>query len=104
MTTIGASLKITGEITSQEDVTIHGSVKGQIRIQQGTLLIAPKGHIDAGVQGSKVTIHGRLAGDVAATERIELMPTADVTGTLTARAIVLQDGAAFNGLIDSKKN
>jgi cytoskeletal protein CcmA (bactofilin family) len=104
MTTIGASLKITGEITSQEDITIHGCVKGHIRIQDGTLLVAPKGDIDAQVQGARVTIHGKLAGAVAATERIELTPTADVTGTLTARAIVLQDGAAFNGSIDSTRH
>jgi cytoskeletal protein CcmA (bactofilin family) len=104
MTTIGASLTITGEITSQEDITIHGSVKGHIRMQHGTLLVAPKGHIDAEVHGSRVTIHGTLAGDVAASERIELTPTADVTGTLTAKAVVLQDGAAFNGSIDGRKN
>jgi cytoskeletal protein CcmA (bactofilin family) len=104
MTTIGASLKITGEVTSQEDITIHGSVTGQIRMNNGTLLVAPKGHIDAAVHGLRVTIHGRLAGDVAATERIELTPTADVTGTLTSKAIVLQDGAAFNGMIDRTKN
>jgi cytoskeletal protein CcmA (bactofilin family) len=104
MTTIGASLTITGEVTSQEDITIHGSVKGQIRMKDGTLLVAPKGHIDAEVHGLRVTIHGRLAGDVAATERIELTPTADVTGTLTSRAIVLREGAAFNGMIDRTKN
>jgi cytoskeletal protein CcmA (bactofilin family) len=104
MTTIGASLRITGEVTSQEDITIHGSVTGQIRMKDGTLLVAPKGHIDAEVHGLRVTIHGRLAGDVAATERIELTPTADVTGTLTARAVVLRDGAAFSGMIDRTKN
>ena len=51
MTTIGASLRITGEVTSQEDITIHGSVTGQIRMKDGTLLVAPKGHIDAEVHG-----------------------------------------------------
>jgi cytoskeletal protein CcmA (bactofilin family) len=100
MTTIGPSILITGEITSQEDITIHGRVKGHIRMQDGSLLVAPKGHVDADVLGARVTIHGRAAGDIAASERLELTATADVTGTLTARAIVLQDGAAFSGLID----
>jgi cytoskeletal protein CcmA (bactofilin family) len=100
MTTIGPSLLITGEITSQEDITIHGRIKGQIRMQEGALLLAPKAHVDADVHGGRITIHGTLAGNVAATERIELTATADVNGTLTAAAIVLQEGALFNGLVD----
>ena len=100
MTIIGASLLITGEITSQEDITVHGRVKGQIRMEQGSLLVAPKASLDADVEGARVTIQGTLAGNVAAAERIELTPTADVSGTLTTCAIVMHDGARFNGLID----
>lgn len=100
MTTIGASLLITGEIVSQEDITIHGSVKGQIRMEAGSLLVAPKGSVEADVEGTRITIHGKLAGSVAAGERIELTPTADVSGMLTTGAVVMHDGARFNGLID----
>jgi cytoskeletal protein CcmA (bactofilin family) len=100
MTTIGPSLIITGDVTSQEDMTVHGKVNGQITMQQGTLVIAPTGSADANVQGITVTIHGKVGGDVAASERIELTQTAVVNGTITAPALVLQDGATFNGIID----
>jgi cytoskeletal protein CcmA (bactofilin family) len=100
MTTIGASLLITGEITSHEDITVHGRVKGQIRMMEGSLLVAPTAGVDADIEGAQVTIHGTLAGNVVAAERIELTPTADVSGTLTTCAIVMHDGATFNGLID----
>jgi cytoskeletal protein CcmA (bactofilin family) len=99
-TTIGASLVISGEVTSQEDITIHGRVKGQIRMQEGALLIAPTGSVEAEVEGARVRIQGRLAGNVAAAERIELAPTADVSGMLTTCAILMHEGATFNGLID----
>jgi len=99
-TTIGASLYISGEVTSQEDITIHGRVKGQIRMQEGALLVASTGSVDAEVEGARVTIQGRLAGNVAAAERIELAPTADVSGMLTTCAILMHEGATFNGLID----
>jgi cytoskeletal protein CcmA (bactofilin family) len=99
-TTIGASLSITGEVTSQEDISIHGRVKGQIRMQEGALLVAPTGSVDADVEGARVTIQGTLAGNVAASERIELAPTADVSGMLTTCTILMHDGATFNGLID----
>jgi len=45
MTTIGTSLVITGEVTSKEDITIHGQVKGQISMLEGTLLVAPTARI-----------------------------------------------------------
>jgi cytoskeletal protein CcmA (bactofilin family) len=100
MTTIGPSLTITGDVTSQEDMTVHGKVNGQITMQQGALVVAPTGTAEANVQGSKITVHGKVAGDIAATEKVELTETANVTGTITAPSLVLQDGAMFNGIID----
>jgi cytoskeletal protein CcmA (bactofilin family) len=100
MTTIGPALFITGEITSQEDITVHGRVKGQIRMVEGSLLVAPTAGVNADIEGARVTIHGKLAGNVVAAERIELTPTADVSGTLTTCAVVMHEGATFNGSID----
>jgi cytoskeletal protein CcmA (bactofilin family) len=99
MTTIGPSLMITGELICQEDITIHGRVRGQIRMEQGAMLLAPTGKVEADVKGTRITIHGTLSGDVAA-DRIELTTTANVSGTLTAGEVVMQEGATFNGLVD----
>jgi cytoskeletal protein CcmA (bactofilin family) len=100
MTTIGASLTITGEVTSHEDVTIHGTLNGKISMASGSLLVAPSANVQAEAQVSQLTIHGTFSGDVAATERVELTRTAQVNGTLLAPAVVLQDGAVFNGMIE----
>ena len=100
MTTIGASLTITGEVISHEDVTIHGNVNGKISMQGGLLLVAPSANVRAEAQVSQLKIHGTFSGDVAASERVELSNTAQVSGTLLAPAIVLQEGAVFNGLIE----
>jgi cytoskeletal protein CcmA (bactofilin family) len=104
MTTIGPSLIITGEITSREDITVHGGIKGQVRMDGGALLVAPTGNVDAHVHGTRVTIHGTVAGDVAAGDRIELTATANVTGTLTTSSLILQDGATFNGVVDMDRS
>lgn len=100
MTTIGASLIITGEITSHEDVTIHGKLNGKISMQGGALLVASTANVSADAQGSRVTIHGSFSGDVTAAERIELSSTANVSGTILAPAVVLEDGAVFNGMME----
>ena len=100
MTTIGPSLIIKGEITSTEDVTIQGQVIGTISMQQGALLIAQTAKVEADANALRLTIHGTFAGDVVASERVELTATANMTGTLVAPAVVLQDGAVFNGSIE----
>jgi len=100
MTTIGASLTITGEITSHEDVIIHGTLNGKISMQGGALLVAPTAHVQAEATGSRVTIHGSFSGDVTAAERVELTSTANVSGTVLAPAVILQDGAVFNGMME----
>jgi cytoskeletal protein CcmA (bactofilin family) len=100
MTTIGPTLVITGDVTSHEDITIHGRVKGQVHIKAGALVVAPKGTVEAKVEGLHVMIHGTLAGDVVASERLELTQTANVTGTLTTPTVVVREGATFNGMLD----
>lgn len=103
MTTIGPSLTITGDITSQEDITLNGRINGQIRMDAGSLVVAPQGKVDAEVHGTKMTIQGELTGSVSVDTRLELMPGARVTGTLKAPTVVLQDGATFNGTLDMPK-
>jgi cytoskeletal protein CcmA (bactofilin family) len=100
MTNIGTSLTITGEVISSEDVTIHGSINGKISMQSGLLLVASTANVRAEAQVGQLKIYGTFSGDVAASERVELSDTAQVTGTLLAPSIVVQDGALFNGLIE----
>ncbi len=100
MTNIGPSLLITGEVTSQEDITVHGTVKGHINMEGGALRVAEQGHVDAEVRGTFVTIDGSLDGSVTALSRVEMTPNARVSATLTTPAVILHDGALFNGLID----
>ncbi len=100
MTTIGPTLLITGEVTCQEDITVHGTVNGHINMEGGALRIAQQGRVNAEVRGTSVTIDGSLDGSVTAASRVELTPNAVVTGTLTTPAVRLHDGAVFNGLID----
>lgn len=99
MTTIGVSLVINGQMTSREDITIHGRVKGEISMDAGSLLVAPTANIDARVRATRLTIHGTMAGDIAAAERVELTDTASVSGTLLSPAVVMKEGAFFNGAI-----
>ena len=100
MTTIGASLTITGELISNEDLTISGRVDGPVSTGTGTLIVAERARLTGNVRASRIVIHGTVNGTIAATERIELHPSAEVSGSLSANRVVIADRATFNGRID----
>jgi cytoskeletal protein CcmA (bactofilin family) len=100
MTNLGPSLTISGDITSQEDMFVHGTVKGTIIMEQGALVVERTGTAAANVQASKVTVHGTASGELLASAQIELTETATVDGTIVAPSLVLRDGAVFNGNIE----
>ena len=100
MTHIGPSIRITGDVSSEEDLTIHGRVKGRVVLRDHTVVVAPEAHVDAEVRGSRVIVLGEVKGAVNAEQRIELGPSSTVTGSLSANQVVLIEGARFNGRID----
>jgi cytoskeletal protein CcmA (bactofilin family) len=103
MTTIGASLVVTGELTSDEDLTINGRVRGPVSVRNGTLTIGEDARLESDLRGSRVVIFGTVDGRIAASERIELHPTAVVSGSLSANQVVIADTARFNGSVDMDK-
>ena len=100
MTTIGRSIVITGNVTSDEDLRIDGRVKGVIVMRNATLTVSEAGQVDAEVHGVQVNIQGDLRGSVTATERITLAQTASVQASLSANQVVLIEGTRFGGGID----
>jgi cytoskeletal protein CcmA (bactofilin family) len=101
MASIGRSVVITGEITSDEDLEIDGQIRGQIHLREtAALTIGPDAQVEADLRGARITVLGTVNGNIAATERIELGASANVTGNLSANHVVLIDGTRFHGRID----
>jgi cytoskeletal protein CcmA (bactofilin family) len=104
MTNLGASLTISGDITSQEDMVVHGTVMGTIIMEQGALVVEQTGTAAANVQGSKITVRGTASGELLVSDQIELTETARVDGTITTPSLVLREGAVFNGSIEAGRH
>ena len=100
MTSIGATIVITGEMTSGEDVTVDGRIDGQLLVRDAALTIGERAQVQADVRGARVVVRGLVSGAISASERIELTATATVDGSLSANRVVVADGAQFNGRID----
>lgn len=100
MTSIGATIVIKGEVSSDEDVSVDGRIDGQLVVRDAALTIGERAQIQADIRGARIVVHGLVSGAISASERIELTPSATVNGSLSANRVVVADGAQFNGRID----
>jgi cytoskeletal protein CcmA (bactofilin family) len=97
---IGQSIKIKGELTGNEDLTIDGNVEGKILLKDHHLTIGKNGHITAEIEAKSVQIHGQVVGNVRADDKVEISPSGSVQGDLSAPRVALADGSSFKGAID----
>jgi cytoskeletal protein CcmA (bactofilin family) len=98
-TVIGSQIKLTGDVSGDEDVEIHGRVEGTINLKK-SLVIATGGSVDAKIHAKNVTIAGKVKGDVTADERVELLASGSLEGNVRAPKIVISEGAHFRGSVD----
>lgn len=97
---IGQSIKIKGELTGNEDLTIDGNFEGKILLKDHHLTIGNNGHITAEIEAKSVMIHGEVIGNVRADDKVEISPSGSVNGDLSAPRVMLADGSSFKGAID----
>jgi cytoskeletal protein CcmA (bactofilin family) len=100
---IGKSVVIRGELSGSEDLYLDGEVEGDINLHDHKLVIGPNGKIKASITARDVVVHGRVTGNVAASERVELKRSCSLSGDVSTQRIVIEDGAFFKGAIDIKE-
>jgi cytoskeletal protein CcmA (bactofilin family) len=103
MGNIGKSVIIKGDLSGSEDLTIEGAVEGKIELRQNILTIGPNGKIKAQIFAKAVVVNGEVAGNITATERVDIRDNGSVDGDLSAPRIAIADGAHFRGSIDMQR-
>jgi len=95
----GKTMKIDGQITSDEDVTIEGKLKGQLKVSK-TLTIGKDGYVNGKISASVIQISGEAKGEISASEKLEISSDGQYTGNIQADTIVVAEGAKLKGTIN----
>ncbi len=98
-TVIGAGITVEGEITTDEDVVVAGTVRGKLSAKEA-VTIEHGATVEADVAGGSLTVAGALTGNVTANERVDLQSGARVIGNVKASRVTIADGALFKGNVD----
>ena len=98
---IGPSIRIKGEITASEPLTIAGIVDGSVEVQGHPLTIVAGGRVSATLVADTIVVGGSVNGRLNAGARIVVRDTATIEGDLSAPTVSLADGATVHGRVQT---
>jgi cytoskeletal protein CcmA (bactofilin family) len=98
-TVIGAGIIIEGEIVTDEDVVVLGTVRGKVSAKEG-VTIQQGATVEADIVGAGLVVAGTLTGNITAADRVDLQAGARVVGNVKAARVTIADGAQFKGNVD----
>jgi cytoskeletal protein CcmA (bactofilin family) len=94
---VGNGTMMTGEAYFKGMLRVDGHLTGRVASEDGTLIIGTGGQVDADIEVAIATINGTVNGDIIASHRLELGRAARVTGNIQTPALVVEQGAVFEG-------
>lgn len=97
-TTIGAGIRLKGEVQGEGTLTILGQFEGDI-VLDGALHVGPEARVDANISATAIVIGGAVRGNLSADTRVDILPTGSLTGTVKSGSFAAAVGATVKGEI-----
>lgn len=100
-TVVGPSVKIQGDLNSEGNIRIEGSVMGKVQTTQ-SVHVGEAAVIQADMQAGNAIIAGQIQGNVKVAGNLILQSTARVHGDIACSVLRVEDGALFSGKCNMK--
>lgn len=97
-TLINEGCRISGTITGSGDFLINGEIDGECDLT-GTVTLARNGYWKGIIRAANVIVAGHVEGDIVASGKVEIVNTARISGTVSAEAIAVAEGAIVEGVM-----
>ena len=98
---IERSTKITGEIVSEADFRIDGTLEGSITTS-GKVVIGKEGTINGKVNCTYADVEGKFNGNIEVKESLSLKSTSIIEGEVVIGKLIVEAGAVFNAKCSMK--
>ncbi|HXU45357.1 MAG TPA: polymer-forming cytoskeletal protein [Thermoanaerobaculia bacterium] len=85
-----------GELRFETTFRVDGKLTGTVR-SAGDLVIGDGGEVEGEVEAGQVFVSGVVRGAIRAAKRVQITPTGKVFADLETPALVVEDGAVFEG-------
>lgn len=96
---IGTGTIIDGNIVSNGDIRIDGSLKGNLSTK-GKVIVGDTGKISGEVNCKNFEVEGSVDGKVVVSELLSLRAKSKILGDITTSKLAIEPGAVFTGKCD----
>ncbi|WP_299105433.1 polymer-forming cytoskeletal protein [uncultured Tenacibaculum sp.] len=98
---IGQNTTITGDIISEGDFRIDGTLDGTIKTD-GRVIIGQSGFIKGKVECTNADVEGKFSGELAVTNTLTVKSSANINGDVIIGKLSVEPGASFNATCSMK--
>lgn len=98
VTTVGAGLRIKGDLVGAGALELAGHLEGSIHVE-GLCHLHETARVAGPLTAGDAVIEGQLQGALTVRGKLELRATARVEGDITAASVALAEGCYFEGHI-----
>lgn len=95
-TLIGAGTSVKGDITSNSDLRIDGTITGNVHCS-AKIVVGANGTVEGDITGNQADIVGKVSGNIRAKDLLQLRGDSVVTGNIYAGRLQIEPSATFNG-------
>ena len=95
-TLISAGTTMKGDISSNSDLRIDGTIVGNVK-SKSKIVIGASGVVEGDLEGNQADIVGKVAGNIRAKDLLQLRGDCHVSGNLYAGKLQIEPTAVFNG-------
>lgn len=91
---IAEGVQIRGDMATDGDLHLDGSVEGDLKV--GQLTIGESGQVSGSIEADSIEVRGRVTGTISA-RRVRLLATSRVHGDISHGELSIESGAHFEG-------
>jgi cytoskeletal protein CcmA (bactofilin family) len=99
---LATGTKIIGDISSDSDLRLDGSIEGNI-LTEGKVILGPSAKIKGSITCANAEISGLVTGNINAPEQLSLKGTSKIEGTIRTSTLIIEPGAVLNGSCEMVK-
>jgi len=97
-TVVGVNVALSGTLKDQNDIVVYGMVDGEV-ISEKSVTVGQTAQVKGPVHGQSITISGTIRGAIDASEKLEILETGKVYGSITTKDLVIHSGAVLVGKV-----
>lgn len=97
-TVVGVNVALSGTLKDQNDIAVYGMVDGEV-VSDKSVTVGQTAQVKGPVRGKVITIAGVVRGSIDASEKLEILETGKVFGSIATKDLVVRSGAVIAGKV-----